>query len=257
MRYGVISDVHANLHALQSALAMLERQGVDGVVCAGDLVGYGPQPNECVRRLAELDPICVAGNHDLIAAGRLSLDTCGRLARQTLEWTRDVLTDDTRSYLDRLPLTTESPNGVVVAHGTLDDPSEYTLTPEQGVEQLSMMSARYDASLLLLGHTHRPWAVDDNARALSVRRNRTISLMRRNAILLNPGSVGQARERRALTRFMVLDLEQRNATFYAMTYDDRACRQELVRMGLPSDACHRRPSLLRPLKKLVKKVRMS
>src|SRR3954447_24462817 len=87
MRFAVISDVHANLHALDAALAFLATQDVDGYLCAGDLVGYGPFPNECVRRVAALGGPCVAGNHDLIAIGRLSDERCIPLAQASLRWT--------------------------------------------------------------------------------------------------------------------------------------------------------------------------
>src|SRR4051795_1126429 len=118
MRIGLIADVHANLPALETALAALERERVDAYVCAGDLVGYGPHPNETVARVRELDPVCVAGNHDLMALGRLSEDRADSLARQALAWTRKQLDDETRAYLEALPLTAQAAGGrVAVAHG--------------------------------------------------------------------------------------------------------------------------------------------
>ena len=114
MRYGVLSDVHANLPALRAALSLLRAEGVERWLCAGDLVGYGPQPNECVAELAALHPVCVAGNHELIALGELSGQRCSRRAQQSLDWTRDELTEDTRRYLGALPRTATLP-GVVMA----------------------------------------------------------------------------------------------------------------------------------------------
>src|SRR5688572_30513028 len=103
MRLGVIADIHGNLHALEAAFATLNREGVDGYVCLGDLVGYGAFPNECVERVAETGAVCVAGNHDLIALGRLPDDQCIPLARHSLEWTSRQLTPASRDYLSRLP----------------------------------------------------------------------------------------------------------------------------------------------------------
>src|SRR3954451_22574338 len=91
MRFAVIADVHANRHALDAALAFLADQDVEVYLCAGDLVGYGPFPNECVRRVRDLPGVCVAGNHDLIALGRLSDERCVPLARASLRWTRAAL----------------------------------------------------------------------------------------------------------------------------------------------------------------------
>ena len=107
MRYGVISDVHANVHALEAVLGALDREGVDRIICAGDIVGYGPRPNECVERIATLDPppVVVAGNHDLMAIGRLPTDGIGPLPQQTIEWTAEQLSHDAREYLEALPQT--------------------------------------------------------------------------------------------------------------------------------------------------------
>ena len=110
MRYGVISDVHGNLHALLAAIEVLERAGVERYLCLGDLVGYGPFPNECARRVAELGAVCVAGNHDLIAVDRLDPAGIGALARTTLAWTRTVLDPDVRAQLAGLPLTVACPS---------------------------------------------------------------------------------------------------------------------------------------------------
>src|SRR3954469_29493 len=99
MRYGLLSDVHANLPALRAALEWLRREGADAYLCAGDIVGYGPHPNECVELIAALPGACVAGNHDLIAVGRLDGEGIGALARVTLDWTRTVLGSDARAWL--------------------------------------------------------------------------------------------------------------------------------------------------------------
>ena len=104
MRYGLLSDVHANLQALRATVEELRRVGVDRWIVAGDLVGYGAQPNECIEVVAELDALCVVGNHDLIALGQLCDARCVRLARNSLRWTRDVLAADSRSFLAALPV---------------------------------------------------------------------------------------------------------------------------------------------------------
>src|SRR4051812_35572064 len=102
----------------------LRQPRVDAYLCAGDLVGYGPHPDECVSTIAGLGALCVAGNHDLIAIGRLSDARCERLARRTLEWTREVLTPATCAYLRQLPQTLTHAE-VVVTHGSLHDPETH------------------------------------------------------------------------------------------------------------------------------------
>ena len=101
MRLGLLADVHANLPALDAALGALA--DADALICAGDLVGYGPQPNEVVARLAELGVTCVAGNHDLVAVTGEGLERCDALAATTLRWPIDALGDDARGFLAALP----------------------------------------------------------------------------------------------------------------------------------------------------------
>ena len=139
MRYGVIADVHGNLDALRPVLRAIDREGVDGYLVAGDLVGYGPHPNECVAAVAELGATCVAGNHDLIVLGILSDDRCIELARQTLRWTRQILGADERAFLAALPRVATAPGGVRVAHGALDDPRQYTTSAGQALAQLDRL----------------------------------------------------------------------------------------------------------------------
>jgi predicted phosphodiesterase len=229
MRYGVLADVHANLPALRAAITALDAAGVDGWLVAGDVVGYGARPNECVDEIAGLDPISVAGNHDLIALGRLSDERCIPLAQRSLRWTRSELSVRSRDWLEALPLRAEAADGVVLAHGTLDDPEIYTVSPSQARPQLEEIR-RMGARLLVLGHTHRPWAFG-SASGIRGHRGR-LELDGREATLLNPGAVGQSRELRIRARAMILDTRARTAEFLALRYDTAAARSALRDAGL-------------------------
>jgi predicted phosphodiesterase len=238
MRFGVIADVHANLHALDAALAFLSTQDVDGYLCAGDLVGYGPLPNECVRRVVDLSVRCVAGNHDLIALGRLSDENCIPLAQASLRWTRRVLEDDVRALLADLP-TGATVQGVALHHGSVTDPEEYVLTQAQALACLDDLERVAPAAeILILGHTHRPMAVGRRRGSLLRRRTGTVTLPPGEPVVLNPGAVGQSRSRDVRARVMVLDLAAREATFNALSYDVVGCRQALRDRGLPATSCH-------------------
>jgi predicted phosphodiesterase len=245
VRYAVLADIHGNLSALEAVLERLSETHVDSYLIAGDLVGYGPFPNECVEVVRELDPVCVSGNHDLIAIGRLADSRCIRLARETLAWTRGVLRDDVRDYLGTLPGRAEVMGGVVMAHGSFDDPQEYGARPDRAAGQLNRLGRGYpSASILILGHTHRPLAVDEKCGRLSIEKGSPIPIGNTRC-LLNPGAVGQSRELRARARYMVLDLEERCARFYAIPYDLGSTRRALRERGLPPKACHVRPSFKR------------
>jgi predicted phosphodiesterase len=245
VRYAVLADIHGNLPALEAVLERLSGTQVDRYLVPGDLVGYGPSPNECVDVVRELDAVCVTGNHDLIAIGRLADSRCIRLARETLAWTRGVLRDDVRDYLAALPMRAAVVGGVVMAHGSFDDPQEYTARSDRAARQLDRLREdSASASILILGHTHRPLAFDEKEGRLRIKHGSPIPIGTTRC-LLNPGAVGQSREFRARARFMLLDLDERCATFHAISYDLASARRALRRQGLPPDACHRRPSLKR------------
>lgn len=240
MRYGVISDVHANVHALEAVLRALRGEGVDRFICAGDLVGYGPHPNECVARIAALEPapVVIAGNHDLMAIGRLPTRDLGPLPKQTIEWTAEVLDADSCRYLERLDAAAVTGDGVVVAHGSLDDPVEYVFDGVAAQAQLALVEERHpQARVLVLGHTHLQRAyceegdhTPDGRVGLDGRR-----------WLLNAGSVGQSRERRAVARALVLDLDGGAARFLGVDYNVSATERDLRLAGLPEHACHLAP----------------
>jgi predicted phosphodiesterase len=252
VRYGVLADIHGNLHALRAAPARLALEGVDRYICAGDLVGYGPFPNECVETVAALDPICVAGNHDLMALDRLPDDRCIPLARQSLRWTRGVLSQDARDYLGSLPLRAEADGGAVVAHGSLDDPEEYTTDAVQARAQLARVRAEDDAHVLILGHTHRARAWSDRPRARATLGGGPLSLAE-GAWVLNPGGLGQSRELRVRARFVLLETDPRRASFYAVRYDVRGCRAALRGHGLSPRSHHLPPARLRALSRPVRR----
>jgi predicted phosphodiesterase len=231
MRYGVISDVHANLAALDAALATLDRAGVDRVLCLGDLVGYGPLPNECVARVADSDALVVAGNHDLVAAGRLDLHGSPR-ARATMAWTREALGDDARAFLRGLPTELTVDDHIMVTHASLGDPCRYIWGGRQAAGQLERLAGDApDARVLLLGHTHEPLAAVPSGRSLLYLRRGTVAVGSHDRVLLNPGSVGDSRLWSAAARMLVLDAERLTAQFVAVRYRDAAVH-------------HRRPPLL-------------
>jgi predicted phosphodiesterase len=242
VRVGVIADVHANAHALDAVLAFLSTQELDRYVCAGDLVGYGPMPNECVRRVLELPGICVAGNHDLIALGRLSDERCIPLAKASLRWTDDVLEDDVRALLGSLPLGAAL-DGIALRHGSLADAQEYVVTEGQARACLDELEATLPtADILVVGHTHRPLAVSRRRGTLLRSGTGQVDLPPDEPILLNPGAVGQSRTADPRARVVVLDTTTRAATFHALDYDVEGCRRALRERGLPPGSCHLRRS---------------
>lgn len=240
MRYGVLSDVHANLPALRAALRHLAAEQVS-YLCLGDLVGYGAHPNECVSTVAALQPLAIAGNHELVALGDLDDRRCGQLAQDSLRWTRQALSDESKRYLRALPRQAGAAEGFMLAHGSPHDPEEYVETADRARQLLAKLPKH--ARLLLLGHTHHAWAFSAEQGTLLRRRAGTVDLQPGHRYVLNPGSVGQSRDRLVRARFMVLDLDASTASFHAVRYDAASSRRSLVDAGLPAHSLHRPPTV--------------
>jgi predicted phosphodiesterase len=253
VRLGVIADVHANLPALEAAVAALERIGVDRYVCLGDIVGYGPFPDACVRLITQLGAATVAGNHDLIATGRLPGAVISELAASTLRWTAEVLDERSRDYLGALPLVLAVEPKVVIAHGSLADPSVYVRRAGDAERELGRLRETHPgAELLLLGHTHESLAHRAGGATMLFLRPGEVRLNAGIRHLLNPGSVGQSRQWSRAARALWVDLDEGIARFLAVDYSARAARSELRRLGLPREGLHWRPPPWRsgPVKRL-------
>jgi predicted phosphodiesterase len=245
VRYGVISDVHGNLHALRAVVHDLRAQGVDAWLSLGDLIGYGPQPNECVELVAELDAISVAGNHELIVLGEIEGASSSERAHRSHLWTRHVLGADSLAYLRRLPRRAEV-DGIVLTHGSLDDPEEYVRTPARAAAQLEQLAVEQpEARLLLVGNTHVQQLHSESRGQLSLASGSPVQLDLGHRHLANPGSVGQSRqwEWPPRARCLVVDISRGQLTFRTVAYDVRGCRRELARQGLPYRSIHSTPAV--------------
>lgn len=239
MRVGVLSDVHGNLPALEAAIAWLERQGVDAWLCAGDLVGYGPDPAACVERVLGLGAHTVAGNHELIVLGELGTDRCTPAAAESLRWTRAALDPVTLGHLRALPRRRVLDGDIAVAHGSWDDPQEYVRT--LAAAQATLRAVKRDAPatrVLVVGHTHQALVAGLESGLLLHRRPGTVRLPVDDVVLLNPGAVGQARGGPPRARVGVLDTAAGTAELAELRYDTAAVRRRLRDLALPSDAHH-------------------
>jgi predicted phosphodiesterase len=234
VRLAVLSDVHANLQALQACLEVSARAGVEAHVCAGDLVGWGAQPVECVALLREIGAVCVAGNHDLAATGGLAAPRGTPAALESMRRTASQLDEPTRAFLAALPRTARLP-GVVLAHGSPADPEEYVRAPGRAD---ALLDAVEPGTVLVLGHTHDPWVHARRSGTLHKRRPGRVRLPAGEAVLVNPGSVGQSRMRSPDARLAVLDTDARTVELLAVPYDVDGCAHALRVAGLPERTFH-------------------
>jgi predicted phosphodiesterase len=234
VRIAVLSDIHSNLDALESVLDSLEP--VDQVWCLGDIVGYGPEPNECVARLSSLPKhVAVAGNHDAAATGQMALDGFNPYAAAAARWTMDQLTPATREYLTQLPTKLVS-GEFTLAHGSPRNPLwEYLFNAETARASFD----HFDGPFCLVGHTHVPsFFVRTGEGEILARRvvdEAEVPLAQPGCrFILNPGSVGQPRDEDPRASLMVVDTERRSATWHRVAYPIEATQEKMRRVGLPS-----------------------
>lgn len=230
MRIAVVSDIHSNLPALDAVLGRIG--SVDAVWHLGDVVGYGPEPDAVVDRLTAIGAIGVRGNHDAAACGGTEIDWFNPEARAAMEWTRAAISETTRAWLAALPVRRIEASFTLV-HGSPRDPMwEYVTTAALARAGLSAITTEHG----LHGHTHVPIAftqVDGRMRTLAPRAGNTVALGE-GRTLLNPGSVGQPRDRDPRASYLILDLAAGTATWGRVAYDIDAVASMMLAAGLPA-----------------------
>jgi diadenosine tetraphosphatase ApaH/serine/threonine PP2A family protein phosphatase len=228
LRIAVLSDVHSNLHALDAVLAEIDRGEFDGLWFLGDLVGYGPRPNECAALLQERATICLAGNHDLVVLGKIPIEAFAGEAAAAAEWTQTVLEEPARSFLASLQPKATAP-GAELFHASPRDPIwDYVLSDETAHGSFLATTE----PLVLVGHSHvalrfEPGAHGDAAPA------GTVVQLGGARHLLNPGSVGQPRDGDPRAGWLEIDNEARRATFRRTEYPVERTQSEMHEAGLP------------------------
>jgi predicted phosphodiesterase len=233
LRIAVISDIHANLHALETVLAELDEEPPDAVWNLGDTVGYGPRPNECCELALERAELSLVGNHDLVAigAGDVAVEDFNPEAAAAASWTGEELSEASRAFLESLEPSAQKP-GVELYHGSPRDPVwEYVLTIEAAAAAFRMTGA----GLVLIGHSHVPMALrlDDGEVVGGLAPHGTEIDLATGRWLLNPGSVGQPRDGDPRAAYCRLDLGAGHASFARVEYPIAATQAEMREHGLP------------------------
>lgn len=225
MRILVFSDIHANLTALE---AVLENAGrVDAVWCLGDLVGYGPDPNECIERLQDLPNLeCILGNHDAATLKQIDSAMFNPEARNAIHWTQNTLNAENLKFLSVLPQKMIH-NDITLVHGSPRQPVwEYLLDVYNATKSFEYLETPY----CFVGHTHIPvlyhLADDRNSAKLYIPKpDKGLSLQPR--MILNPGSVGQPRDRDPRAAYAILDDQARSWEFYRVEYDIQSVQRRM------------------------------
>ncbi len=248
-RIAIISDIHGNLPALDAVMDELARQGVSEIMCLGDVVGYGPQPDKCLERLAGRCMVAVRGNHEDALLDPTISEGFNPIARTAIEWTRKRLTPAHTAMLRPMRSVYDHSPYVMCVHDTPVPPST---TGYVGDPSTAAMAFRgIDAKVCLVGHTHVPMAFHtDSSRcedklnggdveATILHEDEEYSLRPIGRHILNPGSVGQPRDGDPRASFGYLDLKAATFTLVRLNYDVERAQREMRRAGLPDLLAHR------------------
>ncbi len=237
MRVLVISDIHANLPAFETVLE--DAQGRwDIIWCLGDLVGYGPNPNECVALLRQHEHVSLTGNHDWAALGKLDINDFNEEAQKAALWTRGVMTEETRSFLDAQPAKRVI-DEFTLAHGSPRHPIwEYILDSETALENFS----HFDTPYCLVGHTHVPVLLAEqgpNEIAVFNPTYRETIYLEDTRAIINPGSVGQPRDSDPRAAYALLNTEELTWEYYRVNYPVEKTQERIRDAGLPKSLATR------------------
>src|ERR1700690_456505 len=242
MRHLILSDIHANNTALDAALKAAEGKW-DKVVCLGDVVGYGPDPNEVIDRIRSLRAITIRGNHDKASSGLADAEDFNPVARNVALWTRAQLRTENRDWLERLPIGPVTIDGFTIAHGACRDEDEYVFAPAQALD--SLLDAR--SPITFFGHTHLQGGFtlhNDVVGGLHFKPAggapfSTLPIEQGTTYLLNPGSIGQPRDGDTRAAFAIADLENHSVEFWRIDYDIEAVQKRMQTAELPEPLIQR------------------
>ena len=236
MRYLVLTDIHANLEALDACLADARARGYDDTLVLGDLVGYGADPNAVIERVQALKPLAIVrGNHDKVACGIDQADGFNPVARSAAQWMLDVLEPEHRRWLAALPAGPHAVDDLVeICHGAPFDEDAYIFDELDAVRALKMLSR----PLCLFGHTHYPVTFELSAEAFdsigpSSETETRLRLRIGSKYLVNPGSVGQPRDGDPRAAYAIVDTTHRAVDLFRVTYPVEQAQEKVIRAGLP------------------------
>jgi predicted phosphodiesterase len=234
MRYAILADIHSNLTAFEAVLEDMDRRGkADELWCVGDIVGYGPDPHQCLELLRQHNHLCVAGNHDWAAIGKVDISLFNPVAAAACHWTARQLNPDEVHYLANLPQVFQRDDFTIV-HGSPREPVwEYLLSSDDARGNLNYFPSRF----CLVGHSHVPLLFEYLAESdvcLSERLPPEVLLgVRKGRLIINPGGVGQPRDSDPRASYAIYDSEDRAIYHYRVPYDIAATQERMEKCGLP------------------------
>lgn len=235
MKYAILGDIHANLHALDTVLADAEKEGVTDFVCIGDLIGYNAFPSECLEKIRALGAPTVMGNHDYYGSREDELVGFHPMAAEVITWTRNQLSEEQKEWLRSLPYSTRVETFTMV-HSTLDNPHKWGYVLD-----------RYDAesnfnyqttSVCFYGHTHIPIAFEKGDEIRSGLYSK-IKIKPGRKYFINVGSVGQPRDGDPRAAYAIYDMMNNTIELKRLEYNLSGAQEKILQAGLPNKVAAR------------------
>ena len=233
MKYAIISDIHSNLEAFKAVINDARKEGVDRYLFAGDIVGYGADPSECIKELKKLGCAGVAGNHDWGTLGLTSLENFNPYAKQAVEWTKEKLSAKDKEFLQSLPLTKKT-DGITLVHSTLQNPEkwEYIRSTFQAHKNIELQETR----IVFVGHSHVPISFIEPSKIpgpIRFSKDEEIQIEDKSNYFINVGSVGQPRDGNPKSCYAVYDKDNQTVRLKRVEYDIKTTQEKIIEAGLP------------------------
>jgi len=229
VRYAVFGDIHANYDALDAVLADIAEREIDVMLCIGDVVGYGAEPGRCIARVRETGALCLVGNHDHAATGKLGVDFFNLYAKQAALWTREQLGEEDKRFLDGLGFV-EHFQDFAVVHGSLHGPEMFNYV--QTIFDAELSFEALDKAVLFYGHTHIPLSFFDTT-PMTYTMDAEVTVDPDIKTLVNVGSVGQPRDENPKSCYGIFDDIAMTVELRRVAYDVESAAAKIREAGLP------------------------
>ncbi len=232
MRYAIISDIHGNAEALQAVLSDIKKQSIDTVICLGDIVGYYPDPEQCIDLVREHASLCLAGNHDYAAIGRIDTSNFTYYAFAAIEWTKVHLSAGAKEYLSSLPLTLEK-DDMFFTHSSPSNPHAWIYVFPDSEEAVFEAFNSLTYRLNFIGHTHWPSIMIQSDDRITLHHAHSIRLNGDHDYLINVGSVGQPRDFDPRSCYAIYDTAAQLVSLVRVEYDYSITQKKIRSSHLP------------------------
>lgn len=234
--YAVLSDVHSNLEALKSVLHDIRKRAITSIYVAGDIVGYGPEPDECLEILRQGGRKIIAGNHDFGVAGVEDPEKFNEYARIAIQWTKEKMLKDNIKFLGLLPLKiVDNTEDITLVHSTPFEPEEWHYLHDETDAEINFLN--FSTRLCFVGHSHRPFIFEKTEQGDMITYKQSANIKSGNRYIINTGSVGQPRDRDPRSSYAIVD--DKHIEIVRVSYDIETTQDKMVKAGLPIQLINR------------------